>query len=105
MRDNPIGDVDGEVIRRIAGASLCHEKEIPGTVVRRAGLRLRDEGNEKADGGRSRDKFFNSFAPKLSSWTGDRNGAQAPDSGRLWDAATPPDAACRPGTSRYTRHG
>jgi hypothetical protein len=57
MRDYSVRDVDGEIIGRIASASLRHENEVPGTVVRRAGLRDGDEGDKAARGRRISDKL------------------------------------------------
>jgi hypothetical protein len=58
MRDHSVSDVDGEIIGRIASASLRHENEVPGTVVRRAGLRDGNEGKKAARGRRISEKLF-----------------------------------------------
>ena len=34
MRNNSIVDVDGEIVGRIASASLCHKDKVPGPIVR-----------------------------------------------------------------------
>ena len=47
MRDDPVGDVDREVIARIARASLRHEDKVPWTVVSRAGLSDGGQGNKR----------------------------------------------------------
>ena len=47
MGDDPISDVDGEVIGRIARASLRHEKQVPGAVLGRAGLHDGGQGNKR----------------------------------------------------------
>jgi hypothetical protein len=39
--DDTVGDVDGEIVSRIARASLCHENEIPRPVVARVRFRSR----------------------------------------------------------------
>ena len=57
MRDYSVGDVDGEIIGRIASASLRHENEVPGTVVCRAGLGDGDEGDKAARGRRISEKL------------------------------------------------
>jgi len=41
--DDTVSDVDGEIIGRVARASLRHENEVPGPVVGRAGFRSRDQ--------------------------------------------------------------
>ena len=46
MRHNSVRNIDSEVVGRIACASLRHENEVPGPIVRGAGLRDRD-GNDK----------------------------------------------------------
>jgi hypothetical protein len=38
MAYDPIGDIDREIIGRIAGASLCHEQKVPRSIVSRASL-------------------------------------------------------------------
>src|SRR5262249_28263733 len=48
MRDYSVSNVDGEVIGRIARASLRDENEVPRSVVGRAGLRDGGEGNKEA---------------------------------------------------------
>jgi hypothetical protein len=44
MRDDSVSDIDGEVIGRVACASLRHEHKIPGSVVGRASLGNRASG-------------------------------------------------------------
>jgi hypothetical protein len=48
MRDDSVGDVDGEAIGRIARASLRHENEFPRSVVGRASLRDRAKATQPA---------------------------------------------------------
>jgi hypothetical protein len=50
MRDGAVSDVDGEIIGRIARASLRHEQKVPGPVVRRAGMCDRYEGDQATRG-------------------------------------------------------
>jgi hypothetical protein len=57
MRDDAVSDVDGEIIGRIARASLRHEEKVPGTVVRRAGLCDRYEGDQATCGYRICEKL------------------------------------------------
>jgi len=57
MRDYSVGDVDGEIIGRIASASFRHENEVPGTIVRGAGLRDGDEGDKAARSRRISEKL------------------------------------------------
>ena len=47
MRDDTVGDVDGEVIRRIARASLREEDKVPGSIVRGARLHDGGQGNKR----------------------------------------------------------
>jgi hypothetical protein len=49
MRNYSVGDVDGEVIGRIACASLRHEYEVPGPVIGRAGVRDGSQGKTACD--------------------------------------------------------
>jgi hypothetical protein len=46
VRDDTVSDVDGEIIGRVARASLCHESEVPRPVVGRA--RFCSRGQDKA---------------------------------------------------------
>jgi hypothetical protein len=48
MRDDAVGDVDGEVISRIARASLRHEEKVPGSIIGRSSLRDSGQGNKTA---------------------------------------------------------
>ena len=61
-----VGDVDGEMIGRIASASLRHENEVPGTIECRAGLRDGEEGDKAAHGRHTGEEFFIVYS-KLSS--------------------------------------
>src|SRR5882757_7120395 len=47
MGDDSIGDVDGEIIGRIARAPLCHEEKVPRPVVGRASLCDGGQGNKR----------------------------------------------------------
>jgi hypothetical protein len=49
MRDDAIGDVDGEVVSRIASTSLRHENEVPRPIIGRMGLRGRGQGKAAHD--------------------------------------------------------
>jgi len=64
MRDNAVGDVDGEVIGRIACASLRHENEVPGPVIRRAGLRDGSQGKREPAIVAQNKSFFIIVSPK-----------------------------------------
>ena len=50
MRDNSAVNVDGEVVGRIAGASLRHKDKVPGAIVRGAGLCGGRKGDKTARG-------------------------------------------------------
>jgi hypothetical protein len=50
MRHDSIGDVNGEVIGRVAPASLRHEDQVPRSVVGRASLHDRAKGKTTRDG-------------------------------------------------------
>jgi hypothetical protein len=68
MRNNSIVDVDGEIVGRIASASLCHKHKVPGPVVRGAGLYGGRKGDNAARNCRiSEDLFL--FLQRLSSST------------------------------------
>src|SRR3974390_1026636 len=61
MRDNSVGDVDGEIIRRIASASLRHENEVPGTIICRARLRGGGEHDETTGSYCARQELLHRF--------------------------------------------
>jgi hypothetical protein len=48
MRHNSVGNIDREVVGRIACASLRHEGEVPGTIVSRSRVCSTRQGNKKA---------------------------------------------------------
>jgi hypothetical protein len=58
MRDGAVSDVDGEIIGRIARASLRHEEKVPRSVVRRASLCDRYESDQATRGYRKCEKVF-----------------------------------------------
>jgi hypothetical protein len=58
MRDDAVSDVDGEIIRWIARASLRHEENVPGLVLSRANLCNRYEGDQATRGYRICEKVF-----------------------------------------------
>ena len=58
VRDDTVADVDREIVGRIARASLRHEDEVPGPVIRRAGVRGGDKCDQATRGGCIREKLF-----------------------------------------------
>ena len=58
MCHDPVGDVDGEIISRIATTSLRHKDKVPRPVVRRARLRDGGEGNKACCGCCRQQKLF-----------------------------------------------
>src|SRR5215471_17164761 len=66
MRDYSVGDVDREVIGRIACASLRHENEVPGSVIGRAGLRDRSHGKRACDRRAKEELFHHRFSEALA---------------------------------------
>ena len=63
MRDDSVGDIDGKIIGRIASASLRHENKVPGSIVRRARLGNRDQGNKTSGGHSGNRKFLQDNSP------------------------------------------
>lgn len=67
MRDDPVGDVDREVISRIARASLRHEEKVPGSIIGRSSLRDGGQGNKTACDRRGKQKpLHHYFSEALS---------------------------------------
>ena len=66
MRDNAVGDVDGEVIGRIACASLRYENEVPGSVIGRAGLRDGSQGKRACDRRAKQEPLHHRFSEALA---------------------------------------
>jgi len=58
MRDNSVGDIDGEIVGRIAGAALRHENQVPGTIVAGARMRGGSEGDKTDPYHRISEKLF-----------------------------------------------
>jgi len=58
MCNYSVGDVDGEIIGRIARSSLRHESEVPEAVEYRAGLRDGVEGDQAAHGRHTDEKLL-----------------------------------------------
>jgi len=58
MGDDAVRNVDGEIIGRIARASLRHEEKVPRPVVRRASLCDRYEGDQATGGYRICERVF-----------------------------------------------
>jgi hypothetical protein len=56
MGDETVGDVDGEVISRIARASLRHEEKVPGSVIGRSSLCDGAQGDKTACDRRGKQK-------------------------------------------------
>jgi hypothetical protein len=56
--DDSVADVDGEIIGRVARASLRHEEKVPRPVIRRAGLCDRYEGDKATRGYRGCEEVF-----------------------------------------------
>ena len=69
MRNNPIVDVDGEIVGRIASASLCHKDKVSGPVVRGAGLCGGRKSDNAARNRRISEDLFHLFLQRLSSST------------------------------------
>jgi len=61
MRDNSVGDVDGEIVGRIASASLRHKDKVPGSIVRGAGVCRGCKGDKTARGCSISEKLFHLF--------------------------------------------
>ena len=75
MRDVSVGDVDGEVIGRIAGPSLGHEGEVPGSIIGRPSLGERSQGSETGRGCCAKQEFLHRHLLQSA-------GSIAPDVGR-----------------------
>ena len=58
MRYDSVGDVDREIVGRIARAPLRHEDKVPGSIVRRAGLCGGDKCDQATRGCRISEKLF-----------------------------------------------
>ena len=61
MRDNSAVDVDGEIVGRIASASLRHKDKVPGPIVRGAGLCDGRKGDKTARGRGISEYLFHLF--------------------------------------------
>jgi len=61
-----VGDVDGEIIGRIARSSLRHENEAPGAVECRAGLRDGVEGDQAAQDRHTGEKLLHCLLQAVS---------------------------------------
>jgi hypothetical protein len=67
MGDDTVGDVDGEVISRIARAPLRHEEKVPGSIIGRSSLRDGGQGNQTASDRRGKQKpLDHDFSEALS---------------------------------------
>src|ERR1700747_1216109 len=77
MPDDAIGDVDGEIIGRVACASLRYEDKIPGTVIRRTGLCDRYEGHQATRGYCGSEEVFHCESPLFPFINVDRTAAVA----------------------------
>ena len=64
MRHNAVENIDSEVVGRIAGASLRHEHQVPGTIVSRSRVCCRRQGNKTNDCRRAKRKLFHINSPK-----------------------------------------
>ena len=64
MRHNAIENIDSEVVGRIAGASLRHEHQVPGTIVSRSRVCGRRQGSKTNDCRRAKRKLFHINSPK-----------------------------------------
>jgi hypothetical protein len=63
VRDDSIVDIDREVIRLVACASLCHENKVPGPVKRRPCLRRGSDRDETACDHQRNKRFHHVHAP------------------------------------------
>jgi hypothetical protein len=61
MRDDAVSDVYGEIIGRIARASLRHEEKVPGSIIGRSSLRDGGQGNKTACDRRREQKLLHHY--------------------------------------------